>query len=106
MWPFRKRPDAPPSLVERLETVERRLRTIDGEWTEFEERVKRAVWRHAKAAARLAERGDGEPGVDSVEPPEHAQSDDPRLAGLDPVSRRIIALRRPPRTAGPALGGK
>ena len=81
-WPWKKTEASPSQLEERLEKVERGLRALGSDWLEFEEKVQRKVWRDAK-------RSNGAP---DPEPPQ--VPDDPRLRGLDPVSRRIVMLRR------------
>jgi len=77
-----------PEWLERLETVERRLRSIETDWLEFEEKVQRKVWRAAKM------RGPDAAPEEPADAPREAHNDDPRLRGLDPVSARIVALRR------------
>ena len=80
-------PKAP--FVERLETVERRLRALDTDWLEFEEKVQRKLWRAAKmkgAEESLPEAREGSQEPDQELPPE--------LRGRDPVSLKILQLRR------------
>lgn len=86
-WLFR-RPVAAAPLVERLETVERGLRSLQTDWLEFEEKVQRKLWRAAKTKAL-----DGPP----PEAPEEAPDDpaaDPRLRLVDPISARILRQRK------------
>lgn len=102
MWPFRKRSEAPSDLRDEVETLKRRVKTLEGDWLEFEDRVKRKVWRDAKAAQRgaaaAAEADTGEAAAAEVPaPPDRPQ--------VDPVSARILALRKPRRLVGPGIGG-
>jgi hypothetical protein len=85
---FRRPPPAPHPLLERLETVERGLRSLNTDWLEFEEKVQRKLWRAAKTRAI-----DSPPDEPAEEAPRR-EEDDPRLRGLDPVSARIVRLRR------------
>lgn len=81
-WPWKKTEPSPSAFEERLEKVERGLRSLGSDWLEFEEKVQRKVWRDAKRP-----NGDVGPALAS-------QPDDPKLRGLDPVSRAIVMRRR------------
>jgi aromatic ring-opening dioxygenase catalytic subunit (LigB family) len=90
-WLFRSKesPAKVSAIVERLETVERGLRNLSTDWLEFEEKVQRKVWRAAKTKALDAP--PEEPDATAAAPPEEL---DPALRHLDPVSRKIVQLRR------------
>jgi hypothetical protein len=86
---FSKRNDASPPTLERLEKVERGLRSLSDDWEEFHDKVQRAVWRNAKRKdAPPAESMD----VPDVSPEQPARNN-LRAAGGDPISDRIRAMR-------------
>jgi hypothetical protein len=85
MWPFKKRQEAPSTLMERLETLERQARSLETDWLEFEDRVKRKVWRDAKRAQRD---GEAAPPDDQVATPAA-----PQPMGQDEISAAIRRRR-------------
>jgi hypothetical protein len=80
-WLKKKFPD-PGEVLARLERVESSMRVLQVEAEAIFEKTQRAAWRAGKARPLL----EG--------PPEPVAPVDPRIAHLDPVSRRIVELRR------------
>jgi hypothetical protein len=94
MWPWSK--SDPPRLgdiEERLEKVERKQKSLETDWLEFEEKVQRKVWRVAKMSQKNQD-GEGQPDPPPSEEGGRSDAPDPTIDGRDPVSRRIILQRR------------
>jgi hypothetical protein len=87
---FRKPKGDSAGTLERLETLERRLRSLSDDWEEFHDKVQRAVWRNAKRKDPAPE-AEGLPDVPPEQPARNNLS--APGAGPDAISARIRALR-------------
>jgi hypothetical protein len=98
-WLFRNR-DTTSGLAERLEKVERGLRSLSDDWEEFHDKVQRAVWRNAKRKdPPPTDTGD----LPDVSPEQPARNNLRSVSG-DPISDRIRMLRGRRLTVMPTKG--
>jgi hypothetical protein len=83
MWPFKPKP-APPGLDERLETLERAVRSLRLDWEDTYEKIARLMSRIAKRQALAARAETAE------DAPESPNAEGP---ALDDFSQRVLAQR-------------
>lgn len=83
MWPFKPKP-ASPDLVERIETLERGLRSLRLDWDDTYEKIARMMGRIAKRQALAARAETAE------DAPESSNGEGPVL---DDFSQRVLAQR-------------
>jgi hypothetical protein len=93
-WLFRSKSNTAP-LEERLEKVERGLRSLSDDWEEFHEKVQRAVWRNAKRRDSNPEPQEV-PAIPPEQPARHLlrpQGDAPPIDEISAAIRKRRGLR-------------
>jgi hypothetical protein len=90
-WFKRSKSDTAP-LEERLEKVERGLRSLSDDWEEFHDKVQRAVWRNAKRREQTPEAQEV-PTIPPEQPARHLLRPQGDARPVDPISEQIRKRR-------------